>query len=139
MKNGLGVVGVTALTSAGLAAVPNWGSIRGSIGWYGRGMRAYAAEYIHAYLPLEERIRKTFDHLTIDDAGLRQFVIDFERNYGKPSLSSPRAQSNVSSQFLLSTDFFLNGADESKIVRYMALYDPYVSPCWNPFPLPGSA
>ena len=34
--------------------------------------------------------------------------------------------------FLLSTDFFLNGADELKTVRYIGYYDPYQG-CQNPF------
>ena len=35
--------------------------------------------------------------------------------------------------YLSSTDFFINDADESRPVRFVALYDPYVSPCYNPF------
>jgi hypothetical protein len=34
--------------------------------------------------------------------------------------------------FLLSTDFFLNGANEAEPVRYMELFDPYTG-CRNPF------
>jgi len=33
----------------------------------------------------------------------------------------------------MSSDFFLNGADESKTVRYVAIYNPYVGACRNPF------
>ena len=35
--------------------------------------------------------------------------------------------------FLLSSDFFLNGANEAVPVRYKGLYDPGVHPCANPF------
>lgn len=34
--------------------------------------------------------------------------------------------------FLMSSDFFQNGEDDSKPVRYRALADPYVSACSNP-------
>jgi hypothetical protein len=34
--------------------------------------------------------------------------------------------------FLLSTDFFAHGADESRPLGYAQLYDPYRSPCYNP-------
>ena len=34
--------------------------------------------------------------------------------------------------FLLSTDFFAHGADESRPLGYAQLYDPYLSPCYNP-------
>ncbi len=39
-------------------------------------------------------------------------------------------------RFLLSTDFFPNGADESRPVRFLAFYDPRVSPCYNPLAPP---
>ena len=36
-------------------------------------------------------------------------------------------------EFLLSTSFFRNRMDESKPVKYMGLYNPYLMPCSNPF------
>jgi hypothetical protein len=44
-----------------------------------------------------------------------------------------RLDDNIVSRYLLSTDFFQNGADETRAVRYVAFYDPYVTPCRNPF------
>ena len=38
----------------------------------------------------------------------------------------------VGSRFLLSTDFFQHGGDESRALRYVAYFDPYRSPCYNP-------
>lgn len=35
--------------------------------------------------------------------------------------------------YLLSSDFFINKTDESKLVRYLGLYSPYTSPVPNPF------
>lgn len=35
--------------------------------------------------------------------------------------------------FLLSTDFFINKTDESKVVNYLGLYSPYTSPIPNPY------
>jgi len=35
--------------------------------------------------------------------------------------------------YLLSTDFFINKMDESKMVKYLGLYSPYKSPVPNPF------
>ena len=34
--------------------------------------------------------------------------------------------------FLLSTDFFAHGVDESRPLRFVQLYDPYRAPCYNP-------
>ena len=39
----------------------------------------------------------------------------------------------VSSQFLLSSDFFWNGENEKKPVEYLGYYDPYRRVCSNPF------
>jgi hypothetical protein len=44
----------------------------------------------------------------------------------------PRKAGEVKQLFLLSTDFFAHGADESRPLRYATLYDPYRSPCYNP-------
>ncbi len=38
----------------------------------------------------------------------------------------------VATTFLLSTDFFINGADETRPVKYVRLYAPYKNPCWDP-------
>lgn len=44
-----------------------------------------------------------------------------------------RLTDNVVSTYLLSTDFFQNGADERRPVNYISFYDVYVTPCRNPF------
>jgi len=41
---------------------------------------------------------------------------------------------NLASQVLLSTDFFQNGMDENKTIKYVLYYDPYISFCYNPKP-----
>ena|ERR1700676_1556952 len=35
--------------------------------------------------------------------------------------------------YLLSSDFLINGADESRVVRYLGFYDPIKRACGNPF------
>ena len=39
----------------------------------------------------------------------------------------------LTQRFLMSTDFFQNGGREDRIIGYVALYDPYLTPCYNPF------
>jgi hypothetical protein len=46
-----------------------------------------------------------------------------------------RLEDNLVSTYLLSSDYFLNGADESQTVNYLAYYDP-LRPCQNPFARP---
>ncbi|MCA6078775.1 hypothetical protein [Fulvivirga sedimenti] len=42
-------------------------------------------------------------------------------------------RSEIIADFLLSTDFFLNGMDEQKQINYLGFYNPYSRPCSNPF------
>ena len=51
----------------------------------------------------------------------------------KQGHSLRRLESNVVSQYLLSTDFFEHGADESRPVVYVEFHDPYSIACRNPF------
>ena len=57
----------------------------------------------------------------------------------KQGHSLRRLESNVVSRYLLSTDFFEHGADESRHVTYVEFHDPYSIACRNPFvPRPGA-
>ena len=40
----------------------------------------------------------------------------------------------LTSQFLLSTDFFQEGMNEGRSIKYALYYDPYINPCYNPRP-----
>jgi hypothetical protein len=42
-------------------------------------------------------------------------------------------EARICTTFLMSSDFFKNGADESRPVRYLALYEPTRVGCANPF------
>jgi len=42
-------------------------------------------------------------------------------------------EERIITKFLLSTNFFREGADETKPVTYLSYYDPYKMPCQNPF------
>ena len=44
-------------------------------------------------------------------------------------------EERIASMYLMSTDFFRNGQDESKLVRYIEFYEPFVKiqPCSTPF------
>jgi hypothetical protein len=46
-----------------------------------------------------------------------------------------RMADNLAATYLLSSDFFLNKADQSQVVRYLNYYDP-IRPCGNPFARP---
>jgi hypothetical protein len=59
-------------------------------------------------------------------------LVNLQFPYTDPRSKRARLEDNLATIYLLSTDFFWNGADESKLVRYIALYDP-LRACGNPF------
>jgi hypothetical protein len=61
----------------------------------------------------------------------------FKRYYRSTDKRSrlARLEDSLVSTYLLSSDFFLNGADESRKINYVAYYDP-MRPCQNPFARP---
>lgn len=77
------------------------------------------------------RIERHFHYLDIAPGAARQFVREYEKAYGRLPWYR-RSVSDVYKKFLMSTDFFSNGADQKQRVRYVMLYDPYFSPCYNP-------
>ncbi|MBL0171606.1 MAG: hypothetical protein IPP90_12905 [Gemmatimonadaceae bacterium] len=97
-------------------------------------------------------VRSRLSYLDLDAAGLHAFAQDvlaagnirFPRHYSIYSripvslyqLLPDRAQlerfvDSLEQQYLLSSDFFLHGADETRTIRYLTYYDPYRSPCRN--------
>lgn len=94
-------------------------------------------------------LKSQFDYLQLDltEQQFVNFIDDYYEHYRSvPRKLYRRIRSGDSDDwqqygdhlcwvFLCSTTFFLNGADESKPVRYVRFYHPYVSPCWNPLSL----
>jgi hypothetical protein len=138
LLGGLGVIGV-----AGLGA-------------WGFGRMAFEAE-------VASILRRRLSFLKLDRDGVRAFAKDqataaftkkiptwnrlryhfgavgpsFNRYYRSNDKRSrvSRLEDSLISTYLLSSDFFLNGADESRTVNYVAFYDA-MRPCQNPFARP---
>jgi hypothetical protein len=70
------------------------------------------------------------NYLKLDEAGVRQFAKDFQEHFPYNPVG---ADSYFISQFLLSSDFFVHDADMSRTIKYVEYYDPYETPCANPF------
>jgi hypothetical protein len=102
-------------------------------------------------------LRKRLDYLKLDPQGMRAFAADLVSRqvlspmrlklvsavaplYKRVGLNGHdvlqetirHGEERVVSNFLLSSDFFVNGADTSRIVRYLGFYDP-LKGCSNPF------
>jgi hypothetical protein len=101
------------------------------------GLAAFANDQVKALMakrPSWQRIKLHFDTLFARSAAAR-FGYSSDRRS-----RLERQEDNLATLYLLSSDFFQHGADESRIVRYVALFDP-LRACDNPFarPPPGSA
>lgn len=125
--------------AAGLASWGDWLGLGRRLRWSGRGWAQTARAYSHAWLPPAERIVRHFDYLTLDRAGVERYVREYERVFGRAELRHVARNQELYTKYLMSTDFFLNGADERRVVRFVALYHPYTTPCWNPLVPPGAA
>ncbi len=79
---------------------------------------------------LTRALRAHFRYLEFDDAVIEAFAKDLTRHQGP---WHPRTSPPPFTRFLASTDFFQNGADETRALTYVRYYDPYASPCYNPF------
>jgi hypothetical protein len=102
-------------------------------------------------------LHKRLDYLQLDPQGARAFAADLVSQhllspmrlkligavaplYNRIGLNGHDAlqetirhgEERVVSNFLLSSDFFVNGADTDRIVRYLGFYDP-LKGCSNPF------
>ena len=85
--------------------------------------------------PLEQQFLDHYHYLTIDLEGLRRFLADYQAAYGSLVTDAGEPQESLPFlKFLASSDFFLNGKNESKPVRYLLIRDPYLNPCFYPFP-----
>ena len=122
----------------------------GSI-WFVGSRRGGVAELIASV------VRKKLHFLQIDENGLQQFAQDFgelaEATYGdglnwltwfRPLYEYTNLLTSVdmvdvpaeqiAGLFMMSSDFFREGSDETRVIEYVRLYDPYSRVCANPFP-----
>jgi hypothetical protein len=108
-------------------------------------------------------VRRRLPFLKIDEAGLHSFAKDYIRSllakrpswyrwkyhilslFSKPAVrwgmstdkrsKLQRQEDFLATLYLLSSDLFTTGADESRTVQYVSLYDP-MRACGNPFARP---
>lgn len=71
----------------------------------------------------------------IDMAGPVYTGISSHLGHNALSHNFKHGEERIATMYLLSTDFFRNGHDESKVVRYVEFYEPFVTihPCSTPF------
>ena len=139
--------------------------IMGGLGVVGvAGLGAWGLGRLGFQLEIASILRRRLGYLKLDEGGVRAFAKDqtratfgkkiptwnrlryhmlasgassFKRFYRSTDTRSRigRFEDTLVSTYLLSSDFFWNGADESRKVNYVAYYDPN-RPCNNPFARP---
>jgi hypothetical protein len=102
-------------------------------------------------------LRKRLNYLRLDDVGLQRFAQDLAAQHqlasshlklvgaagplythmpttGRNLISNGirHGEERIITTYLLSSDFFINGSDELRVVRYLGFYDP-LRACSNPF------
>lgn len=88
------------------------------------------AAYRYPHLGLAKAIQRHFSYLNIADEEAVKFATKYEEVY-QPKTAKASLE-KVYQVFLLSTDFFQNGADQSRPLRFTVLYHPHKNPCYNP-------
>jgi hypothetical protein len=93
-----------------------------------RQQKTKEAAVQHAYSKYETQIRSQLKPLTIDSQEVVKFAKAWEGHKG-PFKGSP---ARLAELFLLSSDFFQTGEDAKRAPKFFMIYDPYLSPCYNP-------
>ncbi len=135
---GLGAVVALGLGVAGLAPVIGAAElashVRKRLSWLKldeAGLNAFAKDQVHALLAKRPTSNRMKYH----------FMAVFSKSFTQWNHSNDKRTRNermvdtFCETYLLSSDFFRNGADPARTVHYMSLYDPMI-PCGNPFARP---
>lgn len=103
---------------------------------------------------ITEIVKRELSFLQLDEAGIQQYALEY---YNKVTANKSLIQIRkynakllylyvnkydatkswtinlIAKNYLLGSDFFLNNMDESSTIHYLALFDPIMAPCNNPF------
>lgn len=93
--------------------------------------RSWAARLAHSGSAPKAKLLAHFDYLKISDEVAERYVADYSANVREVGRLSELGL-DFYTRFLLSTDFFQHGADESRALEYVAIYGPTITLCYNP-------
>lgn len=110
----------------------------GALGWrlFGRRERrgsavASVVEENLGYLQTREEDRERFARDFASGSPMAEARLADRARWSGARLEA--LEERICAAFLMSSDFFRNGADEKRPVRYLALYEPTKAGCTNPF------
>jgi hypothetical protein len=93
--------------------------------------RSWASRLARSGSTPKAKLLRHFSYLKISDDVAERYVADYRahvRDVGRLS----ELGDDFHTRFLLSTDFFQHGADESRPLEYVAIYGPTITLCYNP-------
>jgi hypothetical protein len=126
-----GVIGWRAAASSPESAVSK--VIHKKLGYLkldAEGVRRFAADLVVRKAISPARLR------AIDAAGALYTGLSMSHD-GALDNAVRHGEDRIVTQYLISSDFFKNGADKSRTVQYLGYYDPLVA-CNNPFARPAT-
>lgn len=97
-----------------------------------KGLHGYAADLVDKKIISSRRLR------SVDAAGPIYANLEMPPFSKTLTYEVRHGEERVISLYLLSSDFFLNGSDETQVVQYLGYYDPISQSrrCANPFSRP---
>lgn len=117
----LAAAGLSVLALGGSLAVPAWRA----------RTLALARRIWNARRRPTERLLAHFEYLRVPAAVAQRYVDDYSAHVQSLSRTS-ELREDFYLRFLLSTDFFAHGGDETRELAYVSLYGPSITPCYNP-------
>ena len=139
LLGGLGIAAVAGLGAVGLGVIVTESEIAAAVRRRlnvlqldTAGLHSFAKDQLGALAAKRPTWNRLKSHLR--SALAKPVVTHYGISNDKRSRRE-RIEDNLATLYLLSSDFFLHRADQSRIVQYVALYDP-LRACSNPFARP---
>lgn len=98
------------------------------------GLYSFARDLVKTQIVSSTKLR------LLDMAGPVYTLLSSHMDKSSIAKELNHGEERIVSLYLLSSDFFQNGHDETRLVRYVEFYDPFVNiqPCMSPFARPVS-
>ncbi|MGC2460768.1 MAG: hypothetical protein WA446_07340 [Steroidobacteraceae bacterium] len=98
------------------------------------GVEQFARDYVATKMLSNAKVRVIFSNfkLRVIDELAPLYTRAALLPAGKLSRLMSTGEERVATEYLLASDFFTNGADQKRLIKYTGLYDP-MRACGNPF------
>ncbi len=132
---GLWVAGIGGIAAGGYVFFEKFENVARKILIKDTSSLLVPLEEIDKYLLASRRKRNIVSRLPFGNQQLLKWHYYLDNSWFSLPYKTKNSidRSKIVGDFLLSTDFFTNKMDITKPVAFVKIYDPYESPCSNPF------